>query len=80
MQKVQKLFSELLIQDANNAGGIDHLKESWAQPMPPFSIEDGAVSGRLLDESGKFNLNNLTTNEGKVNEAAKIGLSDCLCV
>ena len=78
--KVQKLFSELLIQDANNAGGIDHLKESWAQPMPPFPIEDGAVSGRLLDESGKFNLNNLTTNEGKVNEAAKIGLSDCLCV
>ncbi len=39
--------------------------------MPPFPIEDGAVSGRLLDESGKFNLNNLTTNEGKVNEAAK---------
>lgn len=80
MQKCRSFFSELLIQDANNAGGIDHLKESWAQPMPPFPIEDGVVSGRLLDESGKFNLNNLTTNEGKVNEAAKIGLSDCLCV
>ena len=58
--KVQKPFSELLIQDANNAGGVDHLKETWAQPMPPFSIEEGSVSGRLLDESGKFNLNNLT--------------------
>lgn len=70
-KSAEAFFSELLIQDANNAGGIDHLKESWAQPMPPFPIEDGAVSGRLLDESGKFNLNNLTTNEGKVNEAAK---------
>ena len=60
MQKCRSLFSELLIQDANNAGGVDHLKETWAQPMPPFPIEDGSVSGRLLDESGKFNLNNLT--------------------
>lgn len=69
--KVQKPFSELLIQDANNAGGVDHLKETWAQPMPPFSIEEGSVSGRLLDESGKFNLNNLTNGEGIVNEDAK---------
>ncbi|MNY99903.1 type II secretion system minor pseudopilin GspK [Acinetobacter calcoaceticus] len=70
-KSAEAFFSELLIQDANNAGGVDHLKETWAQPMPPFSIEDGSVSGRLIDESGKFNLNNLTTNEGKVNEAAK---------
>lgn len=70
-KSAEAFFSELLIQDANNAGGVDHLKETWAQPMPPFPIEDGTVSGRLLDESGKFNLNNLTTNEGKVNEAAK---------
>ena len=39
--------------------------------MPPFPIEDGSVSGRLLDESGKFNLNNLTNGEGIVNEDAK---------
>lgn len=70
-KSAEAFFSELLIQDANNAGGVDHLKETWAQPMPPFPIEDGSVSGRLIDESGQFNLNNLTTNEGKVNEAAK---------
>lgn len=70
-KSAEAFFSELLIQDANNAGSVDHLKETWAQPMPPFPIEDGSVSGRLIDESGKFNLNNLTTNEGKVNEAAK---------
>lgn len=70
-KSAEAFFSELLIQDANNAGSIDHLKETWAQPMPPFPIEDGSVSGRLIDESGKFNLNNLTTNEGKVNETAK---------
>lgn len=39
--------------------------------MPPFPVEDGSVSGRLLDESGKFNLNNLTNGEGAVNEDAK---------
>ncbi|HDI2875174.1 TPA: general secretion pathway protein GspK, partial [Acinetobacter baumannii] len=59
-KSAEAFFSELLIQDTNNAGGVDHLKETWAQPMPPFPIEDGSVSGRLLDESGKFNLNNLT--------------------
>lgn len=50
---------------------MDHLKETWAQPMPPFPVEDGSVSGRLLDESGKFNINNLTNGEGAVNEDAK---------
>ncbi len=39
--------------------------------MPTFPVEDGSVSGRLLDESGKFNLNNLTNGEGMVNEDAK---------
>ena len=39
--------------------------------MPPFSVEDGSVSGRLLDESGKFNLNNLVKSDGKVDEGAK---------
>ncbi|WP_406886162.1 type II secretion system minor pseudopilin GspK [Acinetobacter baumannii] len=70
-KSAEAFFSELLIQDANNAGGVDHLKETWAQPMPPFSIEEGSVSGRLLDESGKFNLNNLSNGEGIVNEDAK---------
>ena len=70
-KSAEAFFSELLIQDSDNGGSIDHLQENWAKPMPPFSVEDGAVSGRLLDESGKFNLNNLVKSDGKVDEAAK---------
>ncbi|KXZ63942.1 putative type II secretion system protein K [Acinetobacter venetianus] len=70
-KSAEAFFSELLIQDSDNGSSIDHLQENWAKPMPPFSVEDGAVSGRLLDESGKFNLNNLVKSDGKVDEAAK---------
>ena len=69
-KSAEAFFSELLVQDSENAGNVDHLKETWAQPLPPFSVEDGMVSGRLLDESGKFNLNNLVDANGKVDEAA----------
>ncbi|KXZ72596.1 putative type II secretion system protein K [Acinetobacter venetianus] len=70
-KSAEAFFSELLIQDSDNGSSIDHLQENWAKPMPPFPVEDGAVSGRLLDESGKFNLNNLVKSDGKVDEAAK---------
>ncbi|WP_278395608.1 type II secretion system minor pseudopilin GspK, partial [Acinetobacter venetianus] len=70
-KSAEAFFSELLIQDSDNGSSIDHLQENWAKPMPPFPVEDGVVSGRLLDESGKFNLNNLVKSDGKVDEAAK---------
>lgn len=60
-----------MIQDSENAGNLDHLQESWAKPMPPFPVEDGAVSGRLIDDSGKFNLNNLIKPDGKVDDSAR---------
>ncbi len=73
MQKVLKLFfSELLVDDAQNAAEVDHLQETWAKPMPAFPVEDGFVSGRLEDESGKFNLNALVKSDKKPNEAAKL--------
>ena len=41
-------FSELLIQDAKD-NTTDSLNESWAQPFPPFPVEDGVVTGQLHD-------------------------------
>ncbi len=58
--------------DAQNAAEVDHLQETWAKPMPAFPVEDGFVSGRLEDESGKFNLNALVKSDKKPNEAAKL--------
>ena len=62
---------ELLNNDREQAGNIDHLQESWAQPLPSFPVEDGSVSGQVIDESGKFNLNSLVGSDDVVNETAK---------
>ena len=70
-KSAEVFFAELLQDDAENAGQVDHLQENWAKPMPPFPVEDGYVSGVLQDESGKFNLNSLLTTEDQVNEKAK---------
>ena len=71
-KSAEAFFSELLVDDAENAGDIDHLQENWAKPMPAFPVEDGFVSGTLQDESGKFNLNSLVNIDGTPNPQAKI--------
>ncbi|MFD1439077.1 type II secretion system minor pseudopilin GspK [Acinetobacter sp. ANC 5380] len=70
-KSAEAFFSELLVDDAENAGDIDHLQENWAKPMPAFPVEDGFVSGTLQDESGKFNLNSLVNNDGTPNPQSK---------
>ena len=70
-KSAETFFSELLAEDAENAGDIDYLQENWAKPMPAFPVEDGYVTGQLYDESGKFNLNSLVDDSGQVNVAAK---------
>ena len=71
-KSAEAFFLELLVDDANNAGAVDHLQENWAKPMPAFPVEDGFVSGTLQDESGKFNLNSLVNDEGVPNPQAKL--------
>ena len=71
-KSAEAFFSELLVDDAQNTAEVDHLQETWAKPMPAFPVEDGFVSGRLEDESGKFNLNALVKSDKKPNEAAKL--------
>ena len=71
-KSAEAFFSELLVDDANNAGAVDYLQENWAKPMPAFPVEDGFVSGALQDESGKFNLNSLVNDEGVPNPQAKL--------
>ncbi|CAB1213231.1 type II secretion system minor pseudopilin GspK [Acinetobacter bouvetii] len=70
-KSAEAFFSELLVDDAENAGEVDHLQENWAKPMPAFPVEDGYVSGVLQDESGKFNLNSLVNDDGTPNPLAK---------
>jgi general secretion pathway protein K len=55
----------VLSADANQ---VDSLNEAWAQPMAGLPVERAVVSGFIVDEQGKFNLNNLVRGKAK-NEA-----------
>jgi len=46
----------------------DHLGEIWASDLPPLPLEDGEVFGIIEDLQGRFNVNNLIDNEGKIEE------------
>ncbi len=71
-KSAEAFFAEILVQDHNNGANVDHLQETWAQPMPVFPVEDGFVSGELKDESGKFNLNSLLNSDGTENPQTKL--------
>ena len=47
----------------------DSLDEDWATALPPISVEGGQVSGKIEDLQGRFNINNLVKQDGKVSEA-----------
>ncbi len=70
-RSAESFFAELLVQDRDNSPSVDHVNETWAQPMPAFPVEDGYIAGSLQDETGKFNLNSLVGSDGKVNVAAQ---------
>jgi general secretion pathway protein K len=38
---------------------IDSLSEAWARPVDFLPVEQGFLRGQLLDQQGRFNLNNL---------------------
>ena len=70
-KSAEAFFSELLVQDAESDSKADYLHETWAKPMPAFPIDGGYVSGQLIDESGKFNLNALLKDDGTPNEESR---------
>ena len=70
-KSAESFFAEVLVQDAESDSSADYLQEVWAKPMPGFPIEGGMVSGQIMDESGKFNLNTLTNADGTPNTEAQ---------
>jgi len=57
-----------VLSDDRRSSSVDHLGEPWALQLPPVPVENGSVAGRIEDEQGKFNLNNLLRN-GKIDFA-----------
>lgn len=44
----------------------DHLDETWAQEIPPLPVDDGLVTGVVIDANRYFNVNDLVNNNGEV--------------
>jgi len=44
----------------------DSLDEDWSTALPPIPVEGGFVNGHVEDLQGRFNVNNLVGNSGKV--------------
>jgi len=41
------------------AGGLVHLGQPWAMRLPPLSMENGSISGYIVDAQARLNVNNL---------------------
>ena len=52
----------ILYQDGR-ISAIDHGGELWASGLPRTDIEQGTVSGEIMDQQGLFNVNNLALEE-----------------
>ncbi|HEX5363674.1 MAG TPA: type II secretion system minor pseudopilin GspK [Gallionella sp.] len=61
-------WTRALLSDDRRASSVDYLGEPWALRLPPMPVENGELAGRINDQQGSFNLNNLVK-EGRVNPA-----------
>lgn len=43
----------------------DHLDEEWVQPIPPLPVDDGLVTGVIIDANRYFNLNDMVNHAGE---------------
>jgi general secretion pathway protein K len=60
---------EVLIEDLSD-GPNDDLSELWAQTLLPVDADGGVLAGRVVDQQGMFNLNNLVDGSGQADQAA----------
>ncbi|MFL2554595.1 MAG: type II secretion system minor pseudopilin GspK [Candidatus Rariloculaceae bacterium] len=61
---------DILRQDKLASAESDHLREIWATELPPLPVDGGVISGRIEDLQGRFNLNNLVTQQGNEDQVA----------
>lgn len=61
-------WARALLSDDRRLSNVDHLDEPWALRLPPMAVENGELLGRIEDQQGAFNLNNLVA-DGKLNLA-----------
>jgi general secretion pathway protein K len=53
--------ADILQSDLNLDKTKTHLAQKWATPLPVVPVDNGEITGFLVDLQGRFNLNNLKT-------------------
>jgi general secretion pathway protein K len=61
LRAAQQWGASVLLEDSLHSS-VDHHGEIWATQLPPLEAEGYRVSGRIEDQGGRFNLNNLVSN------------------
>jgi general secretion pathway protein K len=51
----------VLARDIDDNNGYDHASEAWATELPALPLPGGYISGKIVDEQGKINVNNLVS-------------------
>ncbi len=59
-------WARAVLSDDRRISNVDYLGEPWALQLPPMPVENGELIGRIEDQQGLFNVNNLVT-DGKIN-------------
>ncbi|MCP5420621.1 MAG: type II secretion system minor pseudopilin GspK [Gammaproteobacteria bacterium] len=65
-------WAAVILQRDARAGDTDYPSEEWATVPPSLPVQGGAITGRIEDLQGRFNLNNLL----KVSDSAADANSD----
>ena len=55
-------WARALLSADRRLSDVDHLGEPWALRLPPVPVDNGELAGRIDDQQGAFNLNNLVRN------------------
>jgi general secretion pathway protein K len=63
---------QVLREDAQD-NNVDHPREPWAMQIAPLPVEGGQIQGRIEDQNGRFNLNNLVDAAGATDPRAVEG-------
>ena len=53
----------VLARDLDDDNNYDHANEAWATELPALPLPGGYIAGKISDEQGKININNLISGE-----------------
>ncbi|MBI3771852.1 MAG: type II secretion system minor pseudopilin GspK [Gammaproteobacteria bacterium] len=60
-------FARMILADDRRRNNVDGLDEFWAKEVT-IPVEGAVLSGKMTDQQGLFNLNNLVTDDGRPSE------------